>query len=148
MKRLIPLILVCATVLSWISCVQGDKKIQLQFKYGPDAELSYEQVSKRLVRVSEADSVVREHKSEYGAKVTHLTREVLNDSTVLIAEKVTWWYEQQDEEDAGEEKDEILRGLWIMYMGHLEGDEQGRDTPYNRRDPTGVHRVDGRVYRI
>ena len=87
-------------LIVWIGCVQGEKKIELRFKYGPDAELTYEQMSKRLVRVSEADSVVKENRSQYGATVVHITRDILDDTTIVVAEKVAWWFERRSKKDS------------------------------------------------
>ncbi len=100
MKRLtVTIVLFALTVLLW-GCAQGDKKITLRYKFEPGLKLSYEQVSKRSSRVTQADSIVKESSMTFEVKVEQLVKRVHSDKTAELMEVSVWKFERPNKEDS------------------------------------------------
>jgi hypothetical protein len=80
-------------------CTQGEKKIMLRYKFEPGLKLSYEQVSKRRTRVTQADSTIKESSMTFEMKIEQLVERIFSDSTAEIAEVSAWTVERPSKED-------------------------------------------------
>ncbi len=88
------------TILLVGSCSEGNRHVNLRFKYVEGMLLKYEQVSKGSVTVIKADTVYSEQPTNHTASVTQEVTRFLNDSTAEIREIGTWESTRPSEEDS------------------------------------------------
>lgn len=101
MKRLTAIIItpfVAAVFLA--GCTQGEKKIMLRYKFEPGLKLSYEQVSKRSITVTQADSTIKESSMTFEVQVEQLVKRILPDSIAEVVEVSIWTVEKPGKEDS------------------------------------------------
>ncbi len=99
MKKLTAIIIPVVILTLVGSCSQGDKKVMLRYKFEPGLKLSYEQVSKRLTKIAETDSTIKEWSTTFEIKIEQLINRVYPDNTADIIEYSTWKYEMPSKED-------------------------------------------------
>lgn len=95
-----------------VGCSQGDKQVVLRYKPKVGMTLNYEQDFRRSVKVTEADSIVKDYSTDYRATIVQEITEKFEDGSVALIEYDTWFYEAPSEEDSTvREKREFSREL-------------------------------------
>ncbi|MBU8932423.1 MAG: hypothetical protein KOO62_00300 [candidate division Zixibacteria bacterium] len=106
----LPLVLWVAILVA--GCSQGEKQVMLRYKQEAGMVLNYEQEFKRSVKVIEADSIIKEHSSEYYATISQEITELFDDGSAALTEKDIWFYDAPSKEDSTVmEKREFSREL-------------------------------------
>lgn len=100
MKHIVTAALTIVAVCLFLGCTQGDKKVQLRFKLGPDTELTYNQVNRNSVEVLKGDSTLYDYEVTYDAVVSYLTEEMLSDTSWVVDELVTWTWTEPNKDDS------------------------------------------------
>ncbi len=100
MKKITAVLVLSCTILLVGSCSEGNRHVNLRFKYVEGMLLKYEQVSKGSVTVIKADTVYSEQPTNHTASVTQEVTRFLNDSTAEIREIGTWESTRPSEEDS------------------------------------------------
>ncbi len=100
MNRLTANVSILLLAILCVSCSQGEKKITLRYKFVPGQKLVYEQVSKRDVKVLEADSVIDRKTTTLEATIIQEVAEVLGEDSALIYETDIWHYERPAKDDS------------------------------------------------
>lgn len=100
MRRLTAIIAPIAAAVFVAGCTQGDKKISLRYKFEPGSKLTYEQLSKRNIKVTESDSTIKKGSTEFEMTVEQTVNRLLDDSTAEILEVAAWRYEKRNEKDS------------------------------------------------
>ncbi len=114
MNRLTAATALIAVAMSLGGCTQGERGgITLRYKFEPGLQLTYEQVSKRCVKVVESDSTVKEVSTVFKMTVVQTVDRLLNDSTAEIVEVANWKYEKPAKDDSSvidtiEQKRELI----------------------------------------
>lgn len=100
MKRTTAILLLCLISLLLMKCSQGEKRIVLRFKYEPGMTLTYEQTTKEIVVVTEADSVIKDYTHTYFMTIEQRVERFIDDSTVELFERDAWQFERPNKEDS------------------------------------------------
>ncbi len=135
MKNIVTAALTIVAVCLWLGCAQGDKMVQLRFKFGPETELTYNQVNRNAVEVIRGDSTLYEYEVTYDAVVSYLTDEVLSDTSWAVRELVTWTWTEPQKEDSTK-LDTLSREREIemtMYASGRVTDLEAIDSTQERR---------------
>ncbi|UCE25282.1 MAG: hypothetical protein JSU74_04355 [Candidatus Zixiibacteriota bacterium] len=116
MKKTTAILLLSCAVLLAGSCSEGNRHVDLRFKYAPDMLLKYEQISKGSVRVIKADTLYSEEATNYHASVTQEVTRLLNDTTAEVREIGTWESTRPSEEDSTEMVTEERRVETLLHI--------------------------------
>lgn len=109
MKTLTLLFISVFSMVVWIGCTQGDKTIQLKYKFTDGQRLVYSQKNHRKVKVVEGDSTIYEQTSTFDAAIDQSVTEVINDSTATILEVMAWSWESERKENDSVYTDTLSR---------------------------------------
>lgn len=100
LKRFVIVITAVVGLALCLGCEQGDPRVSLRFKYEPGMNLSYQQIMKRTIRVTEGDSTIRDMTDEVTMAIEQHVRRIVNDSTAEIHERNSWEYVEPSKEDS------------------------------------------------
>jgi len=135
LNRIVTAALTIVAVCLWLGCAQGDKRVQLRFNMGPDAELTYNQVNRNSVEVIRGDSTLYDYEVTYNAVVSYLTEEVISDTSWIVDELVTWTWTEPNKDDTTQ-MDTLSRDREIrmkMFASGRVTDVEAIDTTYKKR---------------
>lgn len=101
MRKITALIVTIALITMIVgSCMQGEQRIGLRFKYEPGLVLTYKQIANRSYQVIEADSIVKKDAIQYDIDVEMEFIRFVDDTTYEIAERGEWEYTVPSKEDS------------------------------------------------
>lgn len=137
MKKIATAALTIVAVCLCLGCTQGDKKVQLRFKLGPETELTYKQVNRNSVEVIKGDSTLYDYEITYDAVVSYLTEEMLTDTSWIVDELVTWTWTEPNKEDSTK-LDTLSRDRQLKMTMYASG----RVSDISAIDTTQAHRLE------
>ena len=100
MKKITAIIFIFFVPLTLNFCSPGNKKITLRFKYNPGLNLTYKQLSKRSVKISKGDSIIKEGTHSYTMKIQQEVKRFVDDSTAEVLEQDSWQTFGPNKEDS------------------------------------------------
>lgn len=101
MKKLAAILITIALISVIIgSCMQGETRVSLRFKFEPGLLLKYKQTATRSYKVLEADTVVSKDAVKYDISAEFQFNRFVDDTTYEYLERGTWDYERPNKDDS------------------------------------------------
>lgn len=129
--------------LVMFACDQAPKKVELKFKFQPGLKLTYQQVTRGLIRIRDRsnDELWHDKSTEATMDIEYFVRRILEDSTAEVVESKSYHVLTKDKvvsagADSTEEKSKKSPDL-IKFMapnGRLIGIEYATDTSRAKLD--------------
>lgn len=101
MKKIAAILIIIALVSAIIgSCMQGEKRVSLRFKFEPGLLLKYKQTATRSYQIIEADTVFRKDAVKYDISAEFEFISFVDDTTYEYAERGAWEHYKTNRDDS------------------------------------------------
>lgn len=125
---------ICLTALLMMQCTQGSKKVRLRYKYQPGNVYTFEQTTKRAIKVYEADSLTKDISTSVDVLIKQTITNV-KDGVAELAEQAIWIYEMPSEKDTSvmeTKQDTSMMVFRVRSNGQIVGIDFGEDSDIRR----------------
>ncbi len=135
MKKITAVLISIALVSVIIgSCMQGETRVSLRFKFEPGLLLTYKQTANRSYQVIEADSVIKKGAVQYDVHAEMEFIRFVDDTTYEYVERGTWEHDVPSKEDSTK-MEKVTRTSETILRTLPNGKIVGADFQDKRKDP-------------